>query len=396
MQLGLLEPKAALTSAFNLVDPEITAYGGDIGFLRSNAPIRPDGRAAVTAFDLFAGGGGLSLGTAVAAAQRGRRLNIVGAIENDDSAASVYRKNFSVETFERDVREVFGTYGSPLTLRERRVRAAHVDLLLAGPPCQGNSDLNNYTRRKDHRNQLYFTVARAAEVLRPRHVIIENVPGVRHDRKGVANQTAAALQQLGYNVIGILLNAADFGVAQYRKRFFLIASRDALYGLPDLIEQHKLPLRPLSWAIGDLSGRCDVTSLTDSPGETKGANRDRIRYLFEAGLYDLPDAKRPPCHSEKDHSYKSVYGRLHWDKPAQTITRGFFSVCMGRYVHPDEPRSITAHEAARIQFIPDYFSLTPARSKTALAKIIGNVVPPKLSYVIVQSLLLIEAIGAHR
>lgn len=291
---------------------------------------------------------------------------------------------------------MLGTFGAPLSLRERRLRAAAVDFVLAGPPCQGNSDLNNYTRRKDDRNQLYFSVARAAEVLRPRHVIVENVPGVRHDRKSVVTRTAEAFRDLGYEVAGLLLDAADFGVAQRRKRYFLIASRHDLSLLPALIDAHRLPQRDVGWAIGDLAGRAAFDSLVDAPGDTKGANLDRIRYLFAHGLYDLPDAMRPPCHSQKDHSYKSVYGRLAWDKPAQTVTRGFYSVCMGRYVHPSEPRSLTAHEAARIQFLPDFFALAPAGTKTALAKIVGNVVPPKLAYVLARSLTIAETLDARR
>jgi DNA (cytosine-5)-methyltransferase 1 len=395
VQLGLLERDVLLDETLALVHPEIDGYGGDSAFLRSGSPaLRPVG-GVLASVDLFAGGGGLSLGLQVAAAQHGRAFRPLGAVEMDPAAAAVYRANFTVDFFAHDVREIFAPYGTRLSLRERRLRAGGVDFVLAGPPCQGNSDLNNYTRRNDERNELYFSVARAAEVLRPRHIIVENVPGVRHDQTSVVMRTAAALRELHYDVAGIVLDAADFGVAQHRKRYFLIASRHNLSRLPGLIDAHRLAHRSLAWAIGDLAGRANQRSLLDSPGETNRTNLQRIKYLFDHDLYDLPDCVRPPCHAEKRHSYKSVYGRLHWDKPAQTVTRGFYSVCMGRYVHPSEPRSITAHEAARIQFLPDFFALTPAGSKSALAKIIGNVVPPKLAYVLGASLLLNEAIDAR-
>jgi DNA (cytosine-5)-methyltransferase 1 len=78
---------------------------------------------------------------------------------------------------------------------------------------------------------------------------------------------------------------------------------------------------------------------------------------------------------------------LRWDEPAQTITSGFYSMCMGRYVHPSRQRTLTAHEAARLQFIPDSFSFEAAGTRSALAEMIGNAVPPKLSYVLVRALL---------
>lgn len=76
----------------------------------------------------------------------------------------------------------------------------------------------------------------------------------------------------------------------------------------------------------------------------------------------------------------SIYGRLHWDRPAPTITRGFYCMCMGRYVHPSQRRTLTAHEAARLQFFPDWFDFSPAGSRTKLAIMIGNAVPPKIGF----------------
>jgi DNA (cytosine-5)-methyltransferase 1 len=103
----------------------------------------------------------------------------------------------------------------------------------------------------------------------------------------------------------------------------------------------------------------------------------RINFLFDNQLYELPNEQRPPCHRDKAHSYDTVYGRLRWDRPAQTITSGFYCMCMGRYVHPEQRRTLTGHEAARLQFFPDFFDFSPAKSRTKLAEIIGNAVPPK-------------------
>lgn len=74
-----------------------------------------------------------------------------------------------------------------------------------------------------------------------------------------------------------------------------------------------------------------------------------------------------------------MYGRLQWEKPAQTLTTGFGSMGQGRYVHPSQERTITPHEAARLQTFPDFFGFSAANTRSAWARMIGNAVPPLLS-----------------
>jgi DNA (cytosine-5)-methyltransferase 1 len=100
----------------------------------------------------------------------------------------------------------------------------------------------------------------------------------------------------------------------------------------------------------------------------------------------VPYERRPDCHRNGGHTYKSVYGRLHWDRPAQTITTGFSSVGQGRFVHPRRPRTITPHEAARLQFIPDFFRFGSA-ARGELTTMIGNAVPPRATFAMVLALL---------
>ena len=82
-----------------------------------------------------------------------------------------------------------------------------------------------------------------------------------------------------------------------------------------------------------------------------------------------------------------MYGRLRWDQPAQTITTGFGSMGQGRYVHPARRRTITPHEAARLQTFPDTFDFGDVTSRKALAKMIGNAVPPLLMATLGDSIL---------
>lgn len=135
----------------------------------------------------------------------------------------------------------------------------------------------------------------------------------------------------------------------------------------------------MRWAIEDLADR-GPESLVDTPAASAPQTRRRIERLFAEDLYDLPNEDRPPCHSGGGHSYGSIYGRLRWDQPAQTITTGFYSMCMGRNVHPSQRRTITAHEAARLQGLPDWFDMRAVGKRGELARLIGNAVPPQLAY----------------
>ncbi len=354
----------------------------DLGFLRGSTrpPTPSDDR--FTAVDLFAGCGGMSVGLCEAARRLGYGLNVPLAVEMIEEFASVYEANVEAERVEVGlVEESFpGKVGNVLSLEEARIRdsVGDVDILVGGPPCQGHSDLNNHTRRSDPRNQLYLRMARAAEVLQPSVVVVENVTAVQWDVDEVVLETQKALEKLDYNVAGEVVDMHSLGVPQKRRRHLLIGSRIdrvdpslVFNGLK--IDGHEK--RDLRWAIGDLE-ECPPALEIDRPSLMSATNRERVAYLFEHDEYDLPNRLRPDCHRDGNHSYKSVYGRLRWDQPAQTITTGFGSMGQGRYVHPGQPRTITPHEAARLQTFPDWFDFGANTKRTRLATMIGNAVPP--------------------
>ena len=126
--------------------------------------------------------------------------------------------------------------------------------------------------------------------------------------------------------------------------------------------------------------------MIDRPSNISPNNTKRIAWLFDNDAYDLPNEHRPKCH-QSEHSYVSMYGRLRWDRPTQTITTGFGSMGQGRYVHPGCRRTLTPHEAARIQMLPDFFDLSSARTHHAMATLIGNAVPPTLAVRLLSPLL---------
>jgi DNA (cytosine-5)-methyltransferase 1 len=171
-------------------------------------------------------------------------------------------------------------------------------------------------------------------------------------------------------------------VPQRRRRFLLIASN-----VPEIAPVSVLDHlagdnprhgdRTVRWAIQDLID-VDAQTAYDRAGRLSTENIRRIGYLFEKDVYDLPNSKRPECHRDGNHSYASMYGRLRWDEPAQTITTGFGSMGQGRYVHPARPRTLTPHEAARLQTFPDWFDFGSSTYRTTMAEMIGNAVPPLL------------------
>jgi DNA (cytosine-5)-methyltransferase 1 len=355
----------------------------DLAWLTSTkAPQLANPSGAVRVVDLFAGCGGLSLG--VAEACRALHLEMWPVLANDidSQALDVYGLNFpEAELSSKPVEDLLDSeLGSSLSSAERalRSRLGKIDLVIGGPPCQGHSDLNNHTRNDDPKNELYLKMARFCEVVEPSNVIIENVPGVERDRSRVAQRTWQRLDDLGYRLDTGIIDASRLGVAQRRKRSVTIASREISPSVITATGDVETRERDLTWAIGDLQ-ELESKLIFDSPPSPTATNVDRIDYLFDEDLYELPDSQRPDCHRLKKHSYVSIYGRLHWDRPAQTLTTGFGTMGRGRHVHPSERRTITPHEAARIQFFPDFFDFGAA-GRTLLQKIIGNAVPPKMGY----------------
>jgi DNA (cytosine-5)-methyltransferase 1 len=365
--------------------------------LRGSRVELPTGAKPLTVVDAFCGSGGLALGLSAAAEALHRNARFAAIIDTDAAALRVHRHNlgakkalaesvttlvdYHVRQSGNDLR--FGY--APEVISAELSSITDVDVLIAGPPCQGHSNLNNHTRRQDPRNELYVTTVALAVALKAKAVLIENVPTVQNAYSDVVAAATALLRSEGYGVSTAVLKADDFGAAQRRSRFFILAVR----GLDideDFLGEASLPFRapsqPLSWAIGDLLHN-ERNSLWNTPPEVTPINQARIDYLFDNELFDLPDAQRPDCH-KNGTTYTSVYGRMHWDRPAQTITTGFGTPGQGRYVHPSQRRVITPHEAARIQGYPDWFDFEPQGlplKRKNLSKWIGDAVHPLLGYV---------------
>ncbi len=351
----------------------------------------PSRSAPVRAVDLFSGAGGLSLGAREASARLERPFEVRLAVDLDPGAMRIYEHNFTpTEALTGDLDLLLdGELGTAATAAETRLveSLCEIDLLLAGPPCQGHSSLNNHTRHSDVRNRLYLRAVRFVELIRPTHVVIENVPTVTVAREGSLATAVEVLAKLGYQVDSEVVDLSELGVPQRRRRHVLVASTEANPSVAAAVALHRVvEPRTVAWAIGDLMDQ-EGRTFFDTASALSPVNAKRASVLLQHSLYDLPDKDRPTCHASGGHKYKSMYGRLRWDEPAQTITSGYGSPGQGRFFHPVQPRTLTAHEAARLQFFPDFFDFSLETRRKKLAKLIGNAVPPKLAEVLVASLL---------
>ena len=351
--------------------------------------------------DLFCGGGGLSLGVDNALDLMGMNGELVLAADIDSAGLGLVRKRFRALSFRKnDIDEMLKyavDYSHELDdfLEQPRITdheiascEGHIDLIVGGPPCQGHSNLNNHTRRSDPRNTLYFLMPAFAVALKAPNLLIENVPAVRHASVNVVGITKTILETHGYHVEDFVLDASKFGVAQTRKRHFLLASKNPIGHARAVISEMEVP----EISFDDINRKLPDADLADTLFEKNGRlseeNIRRIRYLFESKSWNLPSEHRPECH-RKEHTYPAMYGRMHEDRPAPTITTGFGSPGRGRFVHPNERRTITAREAARLQAFPDWYWRTdPARTlnRTQIANIIGNAVPCNLVEPLIFSL----------
>jgi len=213
---------------------------------------------------------------------------------------------------------------------------------------------------------------------------------VRHDKGEVVLHSTAGLEAIGYTVASGILNLVRFGVPQRRRRHILLAVLGDRID-PAIVLDMRSPCdehgeRSVRWAVGDLMTRIPVSEL-DRPSKSTADNRARMPWLLDNDQYNLPNMMRPKCHHDDSHTYNAMYGRLKWDDPAPTITTGFGSMGQGRFVHPGAPRTITPHEAARLQTLPDFFDLDPSKGRGAWATVIGNAVPPLLGVHLLEPLL---------
>jgi DNA (cytosine-5)-methyltransferase 1 len=376
-------------------------------FIRGDRPKVDRSARPIRFIDLFSSVGGLSLGAMDAMTSLGLRGVPLLCSDVDEGALRVYHRNLrprqvipesvaSLVSFQVIGSGDAARFAYEPSLADGRLESliGTVDLILAGPPCQGHSSLNNHSRHDDPKNLLYLTVPAMAVALGARHIVIENVPTVVADKNGVVQTTLALLRGNGYRITSGVLGADKMGWAQARKRYFLIASKDTFpLDLGVLKESLAREPAPVTWMLDDLKDRpLDDADPMFSVPRLSAENQMRVDWLFEDGesRHTLLDAIRPDCH-KNGTTYGNTYGRMYADRPAPTITGGFLTPGRGRFLHPERPRVLTPREAARVQGFPDWFEFLASDneppSRAQLSTWIGNAVPSILGYVATLSAL---------
>lgn len=342
-----------------------------------------------SAIELFSGCGGLSTGLIASG------FTVLSAVEINQTAANTYRLNHpTVNLIVADVR----TVTAASLLQKHNLKRGQLDLLAGCSPCQGFSRLRKgESGKEDSRNQLVLEFLRLVRGLYPKTIFMENVPGLITTEYGkkLFKKVLTELSCLGYNVDYKVIDTADYGIPQFRKRFVLLGSRYKRYPitLPDTThaspneneEKHKMPWNTVRMAFHGipplLNGATDPNIPLHTCSRIGELNMKRIRSVPHDGgsRSAFPPDLVLKCHKDYPNGFRDVYGRMHWDRPSPTLTSGCTNITRGRYVHPDQDRGISLYEAARLQTFPDDYEFVGTFGEKALQ--IGNAVPVQLAQI---------------
>lgn len=348
---------------------------------------RPVAAGPIDVVDLFSGCGGLSLGfEAVGRAVDSYRL--AGAVDIAPDAIATYGANLPVMPLNGDL----GTASSSEAGLDELVEALNLRrrgplVLIGGPPCQGfSAHRKRENGPEDARNNLVLAYARIAERLAPDFIALENVPELL-SRRHWAHFTGfrAALEQLGYQVRAQIHNLAAFGVPQERFRALVLASKKGFAMPAGFLGPEEF--RTVRDAIGGLppveAGEVAADDPMHFSARHKASTIATIREVVADGGR-RPAGVGPACLDRVD-GFRDVYGRMYWDRPANTITAYARNPASGRYVHPEQHRGLTVREAALLQGFPSRFSF--CGSFDSRFSQIGNAVPPIFAAVVAAHVL---------
>ena len=335
---------------------------------------------SLTAIDTFAGGGGLTVGLKRAG------FRVVAAVELERHAFATYEANHrEVHCLNQDIATVSGAALLKYAEIDR------IDLLAGCPPCQGFTSLTaKYKHKDDPRNAFVLEMARLTEEIRPRAIMMENVPGLTKKGKPLYRQLRERLQALGYLLTDGVLQVADYGVPQYRRRLVLLGGLGFSIPLPNATHSRYPNEALAAWrtvrdSIADMAQPVTL-SQAKANGNVEGSdwhvvrdlspqNLQRLRVAKAGGTWrQIPEHLRPACHRDGYLGFTNVYGRMEWDQPAPTITGGCTTLSMGRFGHPDADRTISVREAALLQTFPHNYRLD-SPYMDYVCRIIGNALP---------------------
>ena len=358
-----------------------------------------------TVIDLFCGAGGLSAGF------RQAGFHVRAGNDFFEAAGETFSSTHREATF---LSGPIQDLSAQDFLKVAGLRAGQLDVLVGGPPCQGFSVYNHQRGLHDERSSLYREYLRIVDGLKPRWVVLENVTGMTSAGGGAAVEAVKdGLEALGYIVKAKILRAEEYGVPQERRRIVFIGNR---VGKPIEFPTQThgpgiIPFVNIDEAIGDLpslkNGEAHGSQVYNfeprsafqlamragsngvenhTAAKLSKINLDRLKYIPQGGSWrDIPiDLLPEGMKRAKRSDHTKRYGRLCWEGLASTI----LTKCdphWGAYFHPDQDRTLTVREAARLQSFPDWFVFKGSRTDQYTQ--VGNAVPPLLGKAIANAIL---------
>lgn len=352
----------------------------------SRFPAMPGTLIRATAVDLFCGAGGLTRGLLDAG------IEVVAGYDIDEACRYAYERNNAPAVFRT-------TSVTTLSRRElaRLYPPGSIKILVGCAPCQ---TFSKYTQGQendaDPKWRLLREFGRLVRSVKPDLVSIENVPELRHHE--IFFEFLASLVDLGYafshDPDKWIVDCADYGVPQRRRRLVIIASRLGPIELipPTCKPQHHRRVRDVLRGLPPLraGGSCGSDPLHRCSGLSP-TNLERIRASKPGGTWrDWPRHLVAKCHvAASGETYSSVYGRMAWNKPSPTITTQFIGFGNGRFGHPTQHRGLSLREGALLQSFPLRYQFVPPGAPVTLAtmgRMIGNAVPVRLGKAIGTSM----------
>jgi DNA (cytosine-5)-methyltransferase 1 len=338
----------------------------------------------VAVIDLFCGAGGLAHGFVL------EGFCVVAGIDADPACRYPFETNNSSKFINRKIEDIL-----PADL-EMRYDGASIKILAGCAPCQPFSTYyRKDDRDKDQRWELIRDFYRLVREVKPHIITMENVPRLR--AHWIFKEIKTDLISLGYNVFEKIVFCPDYGIPQSRRRLVILGS---LLGPISLLPGNLVNMKQATVrrAIGDYR----LLEPIKAGEQSKKDPMHKARALSELNLLRIKASKPggtwkswdeelvANCHKiDSGGTYRSVYGRMEWDKPSPTITTQFYGFGNGRFGHPEQDRAISIREAAILQTFPFNYQFVPRNETTnfeKLGRLIGNAVPVELGRAIAKSI----------
>jgi DNA (cytosine-5)-methyltransferase 1 len=330
----------------------------------------------IESIDLFCGVGGLTRGVLDSG------IKVLAGLDLDGTCEYAYTKNNGIPFIKADVSQ----YDSSALLSLYSKNSVRV--LMGCAPCQPFSKLQQKNIEKNENSKwgLLYSFLRHIKAIKPDIISMENVPELVGEKVFLDFKTS--IEGLGYFVDYKVVNACDYGVPQRRKRLLFLASAfGPIHLIPPTTPVNRVTVRDTIFSLPKISaGETDPTDSLHRTSALSAKNLKRIQASKPGGTWkDWPPQLLPKCYKKKKgKTFKSVYGRMEWDKVGPTLTTQFMRYGTGRYGHPEQDRALSLREGALLQTFPITYQFSEDSNYSIgdVARQIGNAVPVKLGEVV--------------